>query len=67
MGQNLKTFLQNETCYTAEQLAGILADQIPGRSAGDRYVVAAKLVSKNSLIMEMDDGCQFKMTCEKLK
>jgi hypothetical protein len=66
MGQNLKAYLQEETCYTAEELVQRLAESIPGRSAGDRYVIAAKLVTSNSFIMEMDDGCQFKMTCEKL-
>jgi len=66
MSQNLKAYLQEEVCYTAEELVERLADQIPGRSAGDRFVVATKVVAGNSFVMEMDDGCQFKMTCEKL-
>lgn len=66
MSQNLKAFLQEEACYTAEELVERLAEQIPGRSAGDRYVIATKIIASDSFIMEMDDGCQFKMTCEKL-
>lgn len=66
MSQNLKTFLREETCYTAEQLISHLAVQIPGRSVGERYVIATKLTASNSFVMELDDGCQFKMTCEKL-
>lgn len=66
MSQNLKAFLQEETCYTAEEFVAILAEQIPGRSAGDRYVMEAKVAAPGVLHMEMDDGCVFQMTCKKL-
>ena len=66
MGRNLKAFLQEETCYNAEDLVNRLVEVIPGRSVGDRFVIAAKLIASNSFVMEMDDGCQFKITCEKL-
>lgn len=66
MGQNLKSFLQDEICYSAEELTDRLAEVVPGRSIGERFVIAAKRVASNSFVIEMDDGCQFKMTCEKL-
>lgn len=66
MGQNLKTYLQEEACYTADDLVERLTEVIPGRSIGDRFVLKAKPISSNSFVIEMDDGCQFKMTCEKL-
>lgn len=68
MSQNLKAFLHDDAgvSYSQEELAEWLAEVVPGRSIGDRYVIAAELVASNSFVIEMDDGCQFKMTCEKL-
>ena len=69
MGHNLKAFLQNDAniSYSQGELAVWLAETVPGRSIGDRYVIAAELIASNSFVIEMDDGSQYKMTCEKLK
>jgi len=66
MSQNLKALLREDVCYDAEDLTERLAEVVPGRSIGDRFVIAAHRVATNSFVIEMDDGCQFKMTCEKL-
>ena len=68
MSQNLKTFLHDDANigYSQGELSVWLAEVVPGRSIGDRYVVTAELVASNSFVIEMDDGSQFKMTCEKL-
>jgi hypothetical protein len=67
MSQNIKALLQVDVCYNATQLVELLAAQIPGRSAGDRFVVSADVTSPGVMNMEMDDGCVFEMTCKKLK
>ena len=66
MSQNLKAFLQEETCYNANDLIRELVEAIPGRSVGERYVVKASYAGPTSILMELDDGCVFKMTCEKI-
>jgi hypothetical protein len=66
MSQNLKAFLKEETEYSARQLVDGLCQVIPGRSTGDHYVVAVSRVAANSFVMELDDGSQYKFTCEKL-
>ena len=66
MSQNLKRFLQEEECYDAEELAEMFAKVVPGRGVGERYVISTEYLGGNQFEMEMDDGCKFRMTCEKL-
>jgi hypothetical protein len=66
MSQNLKRFLQEEACYSADELVEMLAKVVPGRGVGERYVVSTEYLGSSQFVMEMDDGCRFRMTCEKL-
>ena len=66
MGGNLKPFLPGEVSYSADDVVTVLVESITGRSIGERFVIGVKRVATNSFVLELDDECQFKMTCEKL-
>ena len=66
MSQNLKPFILEEVSYTAAQVLEHLADQVPGRSIGERFVVNAAINDSQELELELDDGCRFAFQCRRL-
>jgi len=66
MGINLKPFLREDASYLADDIVTNLVESITGRGIGDHFVADVKRVASNSFVLELDDGCQFKMTCKKI-
>ena len=66
MSQNLKSYIVEEGHMTPVDVLANLAEQVPGRSIGDRYVLNARIDENNDLELELDDGCVFAFQCRKV-
>ena len=66
MSRNLKTYMMEDELTTPEEVVANLANQVPGRSIGERYVVSADTVGPTELVIELDDGSTFVFRCSKV-
>ena len=66
MGGNLKPYVMEEHHMTPVDVLANLAEQVPGRSIGERFVVSATINKDNDLELELDDGCIFAFQCRKV-
>ncbi len=66
MSRNLKPFMLEDVHMTPVQVLENLAAQVPGRSIGERYVIAAHLNENHNLELELDDGCKYVFQCSKV-
>ncbi len=66
MSRNLKSFMLEDVLTTAEDVVGNLAEQVPGRSIGERYVTKANLTGPGEFEIELDDGSKFAFRCRKI-
>lgn len=63
MSRNLKRFMMEDVKMTPVDVIENLAQQVPGRSIGERYVIASRVNEDNDLELELDDGSKFAFTC----
>jgi len=66
MSQNLLSYVLERQPMTAREVLGYLSQQVPGRSIGEFYVVAARINKSAELELETDDGSKFAFTCRKV-
>ena len=66
MSQNIKALMLEDVHMTPYDVLQHLADQVPGRAIGERYVIAAKINDDNDLELELDDGCRYAFQCRKV-
>jgi hypothetical protein len=63
MSQNLKAFMYEAGPMTPGEVLNNLAQQVPGRSIGDQYVISARINKQKDLELELDDGSVYAFTC----
>ena len=66
MSQNIKALMVEDIAMRPDEVLQHLADQVPGRGIGGRYVIASKINDDNDLEIELDDGSKFTFQCRKV-
>jgi len=66
MSRNLKPYIMEDFHMTPVDVLDNLAQQVPGRSIGERFVISAVINDDNDLELELDDGCRYAFQCRKV-
>ena len=67
MSQDIKALMVEDVAMNPGEVLQHLADQVPGRSIGERFVIKAEINGDNDLEIELDDGCRYAFQCRKVK
>jgi len=66
MSQNIKALMVEDIAMRPDEVLQHLADQVPGRDIGERYVTASKINDVDDLEIELDDGSKYAFQCRKV-
>jgi hypothetical protein len=66
MSPNLVPFMLEDVRMTPVDVISHLAEQVPGRNIGDRFVITARVNDDKDLELELDDGSKYTFQCRKV-